>query len=374
MTDPRALPARRELDRQSHDQTSEAGRVSDTPILQRRRTLRTAADLVQAGLVEADRLESLQAVAERYAVAVTPALADLMDVTDADDPIARQFIPDPRELEADPQDLSDPIGDEVWSPVKGIVHRYPDRVLLTPILHCPVYCRFCFRREKVGGGEAVLAEADLAAALDYIRAHDEVWEVVLTGGDPLMLPAAKLKSLLATIEAIPHVQVIRIHSRIPVGDPERITPALLDALSTQKALWLAVHCNHPKELSPAAEAALRRLSGAGIPLLGQSVLLKGVNDDADTLAALMKALVRNRVKPYYLHHPDLAPGTGHFRLSIKRGQELVAGMRGHISGLCQPTYVLDIPGGHGKSPIAQGYVGEDEVTDWQGRRHDYPTK
>ncbi|HVI52639.1 MAG TPA: lysine-2,3-aminomutase-like protein [Candidatus Sulfotelmatobacter sp.] len=355
MTDPRALP--------SH------------PEFQKRRTLRTAADLVRAGLVKPERMEALQAVAERYAVAVTPALADLMDVSDPGDPIVRQFVPDPRELDASPDDMADPIGDEVFSPVKGVVHRYPDRVLLTPILHCPVYCRFCFRREKVGGEEAVLAEADLDAALDYIRAHDEVWEVILTGGDPLMLSAAKLKSLMAALDTIPHVQVIRIHSRIPVGDPDRIGPALLDALAaTGKALWLAVHCNHPKELSASAEAALRRLSGAGIPLLGQSVLLKGVNDDPDTLAALMKALVRNRVKPYYLHHPDLAPGTAHFRLSIEEGQKLVAGLRGRISGLAQPTYVLDIPGGHGKSPAAKGYVGDGEVTDWQGRRHDYPTK
>jgi lysine 2,3-aminomutase len=342
------------------------------PLPQRRRTLRTAADLVQAGLVEAPRLEALQAVAERYAVAITPALTDLMDATDPADPIARQFLPDERELVTSPEELADPIGDEVWSPVKGIVHRYPDRVLLTPILHCPVYCRFCFRREKVGGEEAVLAEADLTAALDYIRAHDKVWEVILTGGDPLMLPAAKLKSLIGAIEDIPHVQVIRIHSRVPVGDPERVGPTLLDALTTSKALWLAVHCNHPKELSPAAEAALSRLSGAGIPLLGQSVLLKGVNDDPETLAELMKALVRNRVKPYYLHHPDLAPGTGHFRLSIQEGQALVAGLRGRISGLCQPTYVLDIPGGHGKSPLAKGYVEGVTVTDWQGRPHTYP--
>lgn len=354
---------------------SESSPLPPRPEFQKRRTLRSAADLAQAGLVAPERMAALQAVADRYAVAVTPALADLMDAGDPDDPVARQFLPDPRELEASPDDLADPIGDEVFSPVKGVVHRYPDRVLLTPILHCPVYCRFCFRREKVGGDEAVLDASDMAAALDYIRAHDEVWEVILTGGDPLMLPAARLKALMAALDAIPHVQTIRVHSRIPVGDPERIGPALLDALAaTSKALWLAVHCNHPKELSPATEAALRRLSAAGIPLLGQSVLLKGVNDDPDTLAALMKALVRNRVKPYYLHHPDLAPGTAHFRLSIEEGQALVAGLRGRISGLAQPTYVLDIPGGHGKSPIARGYVEDGAVTDWRGRRHPYPTR
>lgn len=338
----------------------------------RPRTLRTAQELVRAGLVTQDRAEALGKVAERYAVAITPALAELIGENVSTDPIARQFIPDERELDSAPEELTDPIGDEAFSPVKGLVHRYPDRVLLTPILHCPVYCRFCFRREKVGGEEAVLAEADIAAALDYIRAHQEVWEVILTGGDPLMLPAAKLKSLLLALDAVPHVESIRIHSRIPVGDPERIGPALIDALAApSKPVWLAVHCNHPNELSPLAEAALRKLSSAGVPLLGQSVLLKGVNDDPDTLAALMKALVKNKVKPYYLHHPDLAPGTGHFRLSVEEGRALVKGLRGRISGLCQPTYVLDIPGGHGKSPLTADYVDGDEVRDWKGVSHGY---
>ena len=342
------------------------------PLPARPRTLRTADELVRAGLVTQDRAEALGKVAERYAVAITPALADLIGEDIAADPIARQFIPDERELDSAPEELTDPIGDEAFSPVKGLVHRYPDRVLLTPILHCPVYCRFCFRREKVGGEEAVLAEADIAAALDYIRAHQEVWEVILTGGDPLMLPAAKLKALLLALDAIPHVESIRIHSRIPVGDPERIGPPLLDALAAPaKPVWLAVHCNHPAELSPLAEAALRKLSSAGVPLLGQSVLLKGVNDDPDTLAALMKALVKNKVKPYYLHHPDLAPGTGHFRLSMEEGRALVKGLRGRISGLCQPTYVLDIPGGHGKSPLTADYVDGDQVRDWKGVSHGY---
>lgn len=341
------------------------------PLPSRRRTARTAVDLAEAGMVPKERVVEIEAVAARYAVAVTPALLDLIAPPAPADPIARQFIPDGRELEAAPDDLPDPIGDHKWSPVKGVVHRYPDRVLLTPILHCPLYCRFCFRREKVGGEEAVLADTDLTAALDYIRSHAEVWEVVLTGGDPLMLPAARLKSLLDTLDAIPHVQVIRIHSRIPVGDPERVTPALLDALTTRKALWLAVHCNHPRELSPAAEDALRRLSRAGIPLLGQSVLLKGVNDSPEVIEALMRALVRNRVKPYYLHHPDLAPGTRHFRLPIAQGQQLMRHLRGRVSGLCQPTYILDIPGGHGKSPIGPGYLDGDTVEDWQGVRHTY---
>ncbi len=346
--------------------------MTDRPASPPRRTLRSPAALAEAGLIPPETVAALDRVAARFSVAVTPLLADLMDPADPADPIARQFLPDARELEDAPEDHPDPIGDQRFSPVKGIVHRYPDRVLLTPLRHCPVYCRFCFRRETVGGGEAVLSEAELAAALDYIRAHESVWEVVITGGDPLMLPPARLAGLMAALEAIPHVAVIRLHSRVPISDPARIDTALLAALATEKALWLAVHCNHARELTAAAETALRRLSLAGIPLLGQTVLLKGVNDDAASLEAVMRALVKNRVKPYYLHHPDLAPGTGHFRLPIVRGQALMRHLRGRASGLCQPSYILDIPGGHGKSPIGPTYLSDQGIEDWQGQIHPYP--
>jgi lysine 2,3-aminomutase len=209
-------------------------------------------------------------------------------------------------------------------------------------------------------------------ALDYIRARPEVWEVVITGGDPLMLPPARLGSLIRELDAIPHLRVIRLHSRIPIGDPDRIGPALLQALAAETAVWIAVHCNHPRELSPAAAAACRRLSGAGIPLLGQTVLLRDVNDSPTVMEELMRAMVANRIKPYYLHHLDLAPGTGHFRTSIARGQGILRHLRGRASGLCQPSYVLDIPGGHGKVPIGPVYLDGDQVEDWQGIRHRYP--
>jgi lysine 2,3-aminomutase len=337
--------------------------------LPRPRTLRRGEDFAEAGLTPADQIDAIDKVAERYAVAMTPLLAELAE---PDGPIARQFVPDPRELATDAQELADPIGDRVHSPLPGIVHRYPDRLLLTPLLHCPVYCRFCFRRERVGGAEKALSDAELAAALDYIRAHDEVWEVILTGGDPLMLPPARLSALLAALEAIPHVAVIRIHSRIPIADPERIDAAMTAALTLARAtLWLAVHCNHADEFSPAAVAACRRLGAAGIPLVGQTVLLKGVNDSAEALETLFRAMVQNRIKPYYLHHPDLAPGTGHFRTSIAQGQTLMRGLRGRVSGLCQPTYVLDIPGGHGKAPLGPVYWDAGTVTDWQGAQHNY---
>ncbi|MFI4986925.1 MAG: lysine-2,3-aminomutase-like protein [Alphaproteobacteria bacterium] len=336
----------------------------------RRRTARSGADLAALGLVPPERVAEVARVAERYAVAVTPALVDLIAAGDPQDPIARQFIPDGRELASAADEAADPIGDAAHSPRKGIVHRYPDRVLLIPILHCPVYCRFCFRRERVGGEEAMLSAPELAAALDYIRRHEEVWEVVITGGDPLMLAPKRLAALVTALDAIPHVAVIRCHSRVPVGDPARVSPALVAALASEKALWLAVHCNHPRELSPAAQAACRRLVKAGIPLLGQTVLLKGVNDDAAVMAALMRAMVQNRIKPYYLHHLDRAPGTAHFRTTIAEGQAILRRLRGRVSGLCQPSYVLDIPGGYGKAPIGPTYLHADgSIEDWRGVRH-----
>lgn len=334
------------------------------------RTLRTGADLAEAGLIAPERIAEIDAVAACYAVAVTPTVAALIDAADPADPIARQFVPDAAELESTPGEAADPIGDLSHSPIKGIVHRYPDRVLLTPLLTCPVYCRYCFRRERVGH-EKALAPADLAAALDYVRTHEEVWEVILTGGDPLMLPAPRLGALIAALNEIPHVRIIRVHSRVPVADPARITPALVAALDGAKPVWLAVHVNHARELSEAARAACARLAKSGLPLLGQTVLLKGVNDDPATMEALLRAMVESRIKPYYLHHLDAAPGTGHFRTTVAAGQDLMRALRGRLSGLCQPEYVLDIPGGHGKVPIGPVYWHEDGVEDWRGLRHYY---
>ena len=334
-----------------------------------RRTLRFGEDFAAAGLADA---EVVDRVAETYAVAMTPLLADLIDRADPHDPIARQFVPDLRELDTAEVERPDPIGDHAFSPVKGIVHRYPDRLLLTPLLHCPVYCRFCFRRERVGGAEKALTDAEMTAALDYIRAHTEVWEVVITGGDPLMLPPPRLAAMMQALDAIPHVQVVRLHSRIPVADPGRVTGEMIEALQLEHAtVWLAVHCNHERELSPPAVAALRALSRAGIPLLGQTVLLRGVNDKAETLEALFRALVANRVKPYYLHQLDLAAGTDHFRVPVEEGRALMRDLRGRVSGVCQPTYILDIPGGHGKVPIGPAYLEEGVVMDWQGGAHGY---
>lgn len=298
--------------------------------------------------------EALDEVAARYAVAITPAMEALIDADDARDPIAAQFRPDARELEIAPDELRDPIGDDPHTPVKGVVHRYPDRVLLKLVHVCPVYCRFCFRREMVGPqGDGTLAGAALDAAFAYIEAHPEIWEVILTGGDPLMLSARRTQEITARLAAIPHVKIARWHTRVPVVDPLRVTPDLADALRADGlTTYVVVHANHARELTAQARAAFARLVDAGVPMLSQTVLLKGVNDDADTLEALMRALVEARVKPYYLHHLDKAPGTSHFRCTIAEGQALVRALHERASGLAQPAYVLDIPGGHGKAPLA----------------------
>ena len=340
------------------------------------RSAKSLAQLEELGLVEAS--PALDAVAEKYAIGITPAMLALLDPADPDDPIARQFVPTPEELAVAPAERVDPIGDLSHSPVEGIVHRYPDRVLLKAVHVCPVYCRFCFRREMVGPqGLGTLDAAQLDAALDYIATHEEIWEVILTGGDPLVLSPRRLEAIMARLGAIAHVRVVRFHTRVPVVEPERIDAAMVAALTASgKTTYLAVHANHPRELTAAARQAFARLIGGGIALVSQSVLLKGVNDDVETLAALMRGFVENRIQPYYLHHPDLAPGTGHFRVSIEDGQRLVAALRGRLSGLCQPTYVLDIPGGHGKADISavsiRGGDGCFTVRDWQGGEHRYP--
>lgn len=344
-----------------------------------RRTLTSVADLADAALIPARRGREIAPVGARYAVAVTPAMAALIDTADADDPIARQFIPDTRELDRQADENDDPIGDALKSPVPGVVHRYPDRVLLKLVSVCPVYCRFCFRREMVGPGKSAnLAEADLAAALDYMRAHPEIWEVILTGGDPLVLSPRRVAEVTAALAEIPHVKVLRWHSRVPAVAPERVTPPMVEALrSTKKTVFVALHANHPRELTDAARAACGRLIDAGIAMVSQTVLLRGVNDDADTLEALMRSFVEMRVKPYYLHHSDLAPGTAHLRTTIAEGQALMRTLRARLSGLALPTYVLDIPGAHGKVPIGPAYLSESGgalgyvVEDARGGTHAY---
>lgn len=336
-------------------------------------------DLVGAGLVAAEDRGAIEPVAARYAVALTPTVAALIDKLDPTDPIALQYIPRPEELKETPEERADPIGDHAHSPVEGIVHRYPDRVLLKAVHVCPVYCRFCFRREMVGPqGDGNLTPAALEKALDYIGAHPEIWEVILTGGDPLVLSPRRLGEITKRLATIPHVKILRVHSRVPVVDPDRISADMIEALKEGgKTVYVALHANHPREMTPAARQACARLIDAGVVMVSQSVLLKGINDDPDVLAELMRAFVETRVKPYYLHHPDLAPGTSHFRLTIAEGQTIMRALRSKVSGLCIPTYILDLPGGHGKVAVGDDSLNEIEpgryaVLDRLGAERSYP--
>jgi lysine 2,3-aminomutase len=340
------------------------------------KTLRNPSQLAAAGLIEPDRVIALERVAAQYAVAITPAMAELVDASDPQDPIARQFLPTTAELDVRSVESADPVGDFAHSPLEGIVHRYPDRCLLKVNHACAVYCRFCFRREMVGPeGLRPLSARALDAAMSYIAARPDIWEVIVTGGDPFILSSRRLRDVMRRLGEIDHVRVVRFHTRVPAVEPETITDDLVGALHAPgKAVYVALHANHPRELTPAARAACAKFVEAGIPMLGQTVLLAGVNDDPETLAALMRAFVETRIKPYYLHHADLAPGTSHLRTSIEAGQALMRAMRGTVSGLCQPTYILDIPGGHGKVPVGPDYLSEGCVEDPAGRVHAYPPK
>jgi lysine 2,3-aminomutase len=318
------------------------------------------------------------AVATGYDFRMTPYLESLLRGRPADDPLSLQFLPQEQELTALLHETPDPIGDIPFTPVEGVVHRHPDRVLLKVAHSCPVYCRFCFRRETIGSKGAPLQGPMLHAAIAYVRAHPRIWEVILTGGDPLSLSGRRLREILSDLATIPHVSVLRIHSRVPIVAPHSIDESYIRALEQPLPLYLAVHVNHPDEITDAVVAAVRLLSEAGIVLLSQTVLLKGVNDNEVVLETLFRKLVRLKIRPYYLHHPDLAPGTSHFRVPIEVGQRLMRSLRRTVSGLCLPTYVLDIPGGFGKVPIGPTYVGARDasgcrqIQDSSGTPHAYP--
>lgn len=318
-----------------------------------------------------------EAVGRRYAIAITDHVAGTINGDVQSDPVAKQYIPQLDELKILPDENPDPIGDDAHSPVKGVVHRYPDRVLFKPVSVCAVYCRYCFRREMVGSQAGVLKPTEREAALAYIRAHPEIWEVILTGGDPLVLSARQLGEIMDEIAAIDHVKVVRVHTRVPVADPARISDQLVSALKRPDiATYMAIHINHAQEITDEVRTALAALHAGGINLLSQSVLLRGVNDKAEILDTLFRELVALNVKPYYLHHPDLAPGTSHFRLSIKEGQAIMRALQGRLSGIALPTYMLDIPGGMGKIPLTPCYLeqlqtGGYAIEDYQGLSHIY---
>ena len=337
------------------------------------RTLRQPAELIEAGFADENRRTEFETIAQRYSIAITPAMAELIDPSDPDDPIALQFIPDARELVETPGETADPIGDDTHSPVEGIVHRYPDRALLKIVHACPVYCRFCFRRETVGPGGEFLTGEKIDAAFDYIPRMPQLWEIIITGGDPFILAPRRLKEITERLSAIAHVKVIRWHSRVPLVEPERVTDEFVAALRAPgKAVWISIHSNHAREFSDAGRTAIAKLADGGFPLVGQTVLLCGINDETATLDALFRTMVENRIKPYYLHQGDYAPGTAHRRTSLAQGQALMRDLRGRLSGIAQPTYILDIPGGFGKVPVGPSYSGEGTVEDPNGTRHPYP--
>jgi len=336
-----------------------------------KRTIRSVPDLLAAELVSPEDVDGLVAVAKKYAVAISPHLQEII----TRDGVQQQFVPTVQELDTTTQELHDPVGDKTYSPLKGIVHRYPDRCLLQPVTVCPVYCRFCFRRETVGQGNPALTPTELQACYAYIRANPDIWEVILSGGDPLILKGAQIGKIIKELDQIEHVEIIRLHTRVPIVDPQRINEPILRALTQRQPIYIVLHINHPAEFILPAIAAINKLVDNGIVLLGQTVLLKGVNDTVKVLGQLLRQMVKYRIKPYYLHHLDMARGTGHFRLPIVKGQELVAGLRGNYSGLCQPQYVLDIPGGGGKTPIGPNYLIPQEqgykVTSYTGAEHEY---
>ena len=355
---------------------TEAFNVTTDQPTSKPRTIRTTDALIEHGLVDENGRDAIDRVAQQFAVAITPSVLETIATSDPEQGVARQYVPSPAENTITPSELDDPIGDARHSPVKGIIHRYPDRVLLNAIQSCAVYCRFCFRREQVGPETKALNAQELDDALRYIREHEDIWEVILSGGDPLMLPPNKLERLAEAMASIPHVKVLRLHTRVPAVAPERVTDDLVRALRVMTPTYVAVHINHPDELTADVKAACAKLADAGIPLLGQTVLLRQINDRAEVLERLFRGLVELRIKPYYLHIGDKAKGTSHFRTGIADGQQLMRELRGNVSGLCQPTLVLDVPGGYGKVPVGPSYVEHApdgcRVSDIHGTIHDYP--
>ncbi|HSJ59520.1 MAG TPA: lysine 2,3-aminomutase, partial [Anaerolineae bacterium] len=305
-------------------------------------------------LTDAER-EGLSAQGN-FRVDITPYFASLIDPHDPACPIRRQVIPTGKELLPFASEMVDSLGEEAHSPVPGLVHRYPDRVLMLVTTQCASYCRYCTRSRIVGDPTVQFSRRDYDAQIRYIAGNPEVRDVLLSGGDPLILPPKILEELLARLRAIPHVEVLRIGSRVPVFLPQRITPALVEMLRQFHPLWMNVHVNHPKEMTAEVSVALARLADAGIPLGCQSVLLAGVNDCPHVMKDLVHALVRNRVRPYYIYQCDLVHGAGHFRTPVSVGIEIIESLRGHTSGFAVPTYVIDAPGGGGKIPIMPNYL------------------
>lgn len=338
------------------------------------RDTETLSKVLDLGLAERQEIDTCL---QKFRMAVTPYYASLIDPADPHDPVRMQAVPSIHETEVWPWEMADPLDEEGESPVKNIVHRYPDRVLFLVTRCCAMYCRHCTRRRLVGEEDYSISQAETEAALDYIRRTPAIRDVLISGGDPLTLPDQKLEYILSNLRAIEHVEVIRIGTRVPVTMPMRITPALTAMLKKYHPLWINTHFNHPNELTDASARACAALVDAGIPLGNQSVLLKGINDNTDTMKTLLLGLVKNRVRPYYLYQCDLSEGLQHFRTDVRTGIRIIEQLQGNISGFAVPKFVIDAPGGGGKTPMNPDYIVsiDDEkvvMKNYLGKRYEYP--
>jgi lysine 2,3-aminomutase len=320
-----------------------------------RHRLRSVEDFARVINLTPEEIAGLSAP-EHFHVDVTPYIASLMDPDDPACPIRRQVVPTSQELVPFEAEMADSLGEDAHSPVPGLVHRYPDRALMLVTTQCASYCRFCTRSRLVGDARAQFNTATFERQLAYIAGTPEIRDVLISGGDPLTLALPVLERLLQRLSDIPHVEVIRIGSRVPIFLPQRVTDDLTAMLAKYHPLWMNIHVNHPKEITPESETALRRLANAGIPLGSQTVLMAGINDCPNVMLALVHTLVRNRVRPYYLYQCDLVHGAGHFRTPVAKGLEIMESLRGHTSGFAIPTFVIDAPEGGGKVPVLPNYV------------------
>ncbi len=346
---------------------------------QQRNRLRTVADVERVVRLTAGEREAIAGTAGAFRMALTPYYASLIDPDDPDCPVRMQAIPRAEELQRHPADLDDPLGEERFMPVAGITHRYPDRVLFYVTHNCPVYCRHCTRKRKVSDPHSAAAHDQIALGLDYIARRPEVRDVLVSGGDPMTLSDERLDQLLGALRRIPHVEVIRLCTRNPVTLPQRFGDETIAMLARHHPVYVHTHFNHPRECTPEAARTLRALADRGLNCANQMVLLKGVNDDAETVRRTNVWLLRQRCRPYYLFQADLAAGISHFRVPVETGLSIMRALRGPVSGMAVPTYVIDAPGGGGKIPLVPDYVeshDDDAVvfTNWQGERYTYPAR
>ncbi|NLN20323.1 MAG: lysine 2,3-aminomutase [Firmicutes bacterium] len=344
---------------------------------QMRNRLRTCDELSQVINLTPSEIAGIKQARGTFAVGVTPYYALLMDPDDAQCPVRLQAVPVEQEANRGTYDLIDPLHEDADSPAPFLTHRYPDRVLLLVTEMCATYCRHCTRRRLVGAKEGCITKDALEQALDYIRATPAVRDVLLSGGDPLSLSDSRLDYILTRLREIPHIEVIRIGTRMPVTNPFRITPELCETLRKHHPVWINTHFNHPVELTPEAVAACGRLADAGVPLGNQTVLLRGVNDCGNIQKSLVRALIKARVRPYYLYQCDLSEGLERFRTPLSKGIEIIEHLRGHVSGFAVPTFVVDAPGGGGKIPVSPNYVlsqspSKTVLRNYEGRIVSYP--